>query len=365
MLVLAVAAAMAAQVTTTDPSPRVDARAALGRSALRALTALSSDGDGEVRTLAAKAWGEIGNPAAIPFLRKTLRDKRVSARIEAAYALSRLGSDEGVDVLEKIVKKSSAGKDGVLSPSEEMKLMAMNKSRVRAIGRLSEIGGERAVALFEVTIEDASPAVRDATAVALARMGFEEFSGHFFEALKETDESVRAAAVSALGEIGGAAAFAALRQAAVDSSVPVRVEVMRVLGRYGDPSSAAILARGVADPDPRVRAAALASLARLPDQGTVPLLQQTLKENNAIEAQLKASAGLAVRGLPSAGLQAAEKALSGKDDDLKRLALELLEAVDTDESNAMLKAVMDADPDSRLKVQAAAALVKRLQRRTP
>lgn len=363
MLVFAAALAMAVQVQTTDPASRVDERVALGRSALRALTALSSDGDGEVRTMAARAWGEIGNPAAAPLLRKMLLDRRVSARIEAAYALSRLGSGEGIEVLEKVIMKSSAAKEGVLTPAEEMRLLAMNKSRVRAIGRLSEIGGERAVALFEKTIEDPSPAVRDATAVALARMGFDEFAGQFFDALKETDESVRAAAVAALGEIGGPAAFAALRRAAVDSSVPVRVEVMRVLGRYGDPSSAAILARGVADPDPRVRAAALGSLARIPDQGTVPLLQQTLKENPAIEAQLKAAAGLAVRGLPVAGLQAVEKAFESKDDDLKRLALELLEAIDSPESNARLKAVMESDPDARLRVQAAAALVKRLGRR--
>lgn len=339
------------------PSPP---QAELGKRALSLLSRSLTHEDPEVRAAAAAAWGAIGNPAAARVLKRALNDKNVYVRIEAATSLHSLGAEEGIAALERIVRHSTAALTG-LSPAEEMRWLARNKSRILAIDRLSEIGGERAVELFERTLRDPSGAVRDATSVALARMGFSEFGEPFAAALRDRDEAVRATAARALGEIGRPEWLSFLRDATADPSVAVRAEAMRALARFSDPGSLKLLAQGTKDEDARVRAKALAALAQGRDLESSSLLRGILGEATAPEIKLKAMAGLARRG-EKADLSWAVSALRQKDSDLKLLAIDVLRAVEEPASDEILAKFLEEEPDPRLKVGAAAILVKRLRK---
>src|SRR5438105_7228927 len=89
MALLAVSPARAADPPPSAPAPSpVEA----GRLALKLLASALRDGDADTRAASAVAWGQTGNPAAVPVLRKTLRDKNARVRVEAAYSLHLLGS---------------------------------------------------------------------------------------------------------------------------------------------------------------------------------------------------------------------------------------------------------------------------------
>lgn len=335
---------------------------ALGKRAVAMLTEYSHDGDAEGRALVAAAWGQIGNPAAAPMLRKALKDKNVIVRIEAATSLHKLGDDErAFKVLESVIMKGTVTPEG-LTPQQEMRQLARDKARARAIARLSEFGGEEAVNLFEQTLKDSSPIVRDATSKALARMGLDEFAEPFLKALQDKDETVRAAAARALGEIGRGDYLAAVKEACGDSSALVREAAMAALAGFEGLAAAPPLAQGLRDEDARVRARALMSLSKVPDPETTDLLRSELQDTKAPEAALKAQAGLARRGA-KVDLGLADRTLQSKDADLKLLALDVIAEAPGDEAALLLKRTMDEETDTRLKLGAASALVKRLQRK--
>jgi HEAT repeat protein len=360
MLLLAIFSVLTAQLRAATPAAASDP-AAQGKRALAIIARAMSDEDSDVRSAAAAAWGEIGNPApsVVELLHKAAKDRNAYVRIEAAFSLHLLGDESAVPVLERVVRASSATVKSS-DPQAELKLLARSKSRVRAIQRLSEVGGVPVVELLDKTRQDPSGEVRDATAIALAKMGLDEFIPPFLQAFKDQDENVRAAAVRALAEIGRGAALEALGDAAADPSVVVREEAMRALAKFSSPESVSLLAKGAKDADRRVQAQALSGLAQIPDGDTAPLLREALKGSKAPEVQLKAMAGLARRG-DRVDIPLAEVALTQKDPDLRVLALDVLDAVKTQASSDALARAMESDPDGRLRVHAASILVRRLQ----
>jgi HEAT repeat protein len=330
----------------------------LGRIALRALSSALSDHDPEVRAKAAAAWGEMGNPTAKTLLKRALKDDNAMVRVEAAYALHRLGSDEALADIKAWVEPS-AGADKALSPAQELKWFARNESRIRAIERLSEIGGEDVVALFEKTLRDPSGAVRDATSIALAKMGLEGFAEQFVDAAKDPDEATRAAALRALGEIGKSDWLDAIERSASDPGVSAREEAMRALGRFSSTDTTRLLARGAKDKDARVRLRALESLAHSTDPSVLPLLQEIAKTQTDMQTQLLCQQGLWRRG-QAGDFQTVSAALARKDNDLKMLALEVLGAASTDAANAKLREVLALEHDGKIRVRAAELVIKRL-----
>ena len=356
---LLLAAALAAQSVAPPDT------AALGRRALALLTSMTTEADAESRALAVAAWGEIGNPAVLPLVKKALKDKNVTVRIEAATALHKLGDSPAAwAALESVIVKStaSASRRAGGDPQRRMRDLARDKARAKAIARLSEFGGEEAAELFETTIEDPSQVVREATALALARMGLTEFADPFVAALEDKDESLRASAARSLGEIGRAEHLLALVKLMSDGSPIVRLEAAGALAGYKQREAAAALGAALKDEDARVRAKALQGLAKLDDPETTDLLKQALKAATAPEAALKAQAGLALRG-ETVDLGLAERTLVAKDGDLKALAVDVARAAGGPDALKLLARVMDEQADTRLKLAAAQGIVSVIQRR--
>ncbi|MBI3553681.1 MAG: HEAT repeat domain-containing protein [Elusimicrobia bacterium] len=363
MLLFAAILGMTTQLYAADlPPAPANKPADLGKKALAVLASAMTDKDPEVRAAAATAWGLIGNPAAVKLLGKAVRDRNAHVRIEAAYSLHLLGDESGVLVMERILRPSTPTAEGY-TPENELQLIARAKSRVHAIRRLTEVGGEKVVDLFDKLRKDPSGEVRDAISIALARMDLgEEFEAPFLDATTDADEGVRAAAVRALAEIGRGRALDALNEAAADPSVEVRAEAMRALAKFSSPDTVRLLAKGARDQDRRVAAQALAGLAHIPDGETAELLREVLKGSKAPEVQLKAMAGLSRRG-DKVDLELPDAALRQKDPDLRALALDVLDAVATPASDLLLGRTMEGDADGRLRVQAASILVRRLSRK--
>jgi HEAT repeat protein len=355
MLLLA-AVAFAASAEVSRPAPLSVEQ---GRTALQFLVGAANDPDPEVRAAVADAWGEIANPAALPLLKKAVKDADPYVRIEAAASLNKLGSPEGSLALEAMVGKSTAAA-ARLKPAEEMKQMARAKVRAAAILKLSEMGSERVVALLEKTLKDRSGLVRDATAVALCRLGFDEFADGFLDVLADPDESVRAAAVTALGQTRLALGLEALRQASGDPSPAVRAEAIKGLGGYPAADVLEDLQRGLKDDQPRVRLLAATALSRLEDPLVIPVLREQLKEGVDPAVQLMAVRGLAAQG-EKVDISLPARQISSKDVDGRMMAMEALAAIKTGPALEMLIEAVERDPSPRCRVHAATLTLKRLR----
>ena len=332
-----------------------------GKEALRLLSKSLSDSDGGIRALAAKAWGEIGNPAAIPVLKRALKDQDDSVRIESAYSLFKLGSFVGVSTLKSIINQEP-GVGANSSPIEELRRIAHDKMRVLAIRKLFSIQGKKSEEVLRGLLDDSSGEVRDAAATGLARLGFSDFDSEFLSALESPDKTVRLAAVKDLGDIGNADAFEGLKREVSDTSVAVREEVMRSLAGFPSKTSAPILDQALKDQDPRVRAQALSSLAVLSDSGSISLLQGISDSSSNSDTRLEAEAGLARRG-QNVDLSLADKVLNEKNRDLKNLALDVLGAENSPQSNEILARVISNESDIRLRIRAATFLLAHLSQK--
>ncbi len=307
----------------------------LGKKALGVLMSRLHDARASVRAAAARSWGDIGNPAALPILRKALKDPDLYVRIAAAYSLNALGDRQGFKTLCSVALEG-AGRSRPGNPVEQLKLLAKNRARARAIEKLSAIGGVDAVKVMEKTLSDASDTVQDATKIALARLGFfDEYGSPFVTALGDQDPGVRAAAAAALGRIRRSEALPALLKAAADPVADVRMAVMSALGHFDEPGAAAALRSGAKDGDSRVRFRAFEALSGLRDDGSLPLLKETLAKNPTPEILLPVLRGLAERG-ETIDLSLVSANLAQSDPDLRAIAVEALEAVPGAAANALV-----------------------------
>jgi HEAT repeat protein len=82
------------------------ALAQIGTTALPILQAVLRDPNASVHTAAAKALGQLGNPAALPALQAALRDPNASVRIAAAKALGQLGNPAALPALQAALHDS-------------------------------------------------------------------------------------------------------------------------------------------------------------------------------------------------------------------------------------------------------------------
>jgi HEAT repeat protein len=346
------------------PAAAAEDNVEIGRRALQYLIGLMQHPDPEVRAEAAEAWGQVGNRAAIPLLRKALKDPVPFVQIEAAYALHKLGSKDALEPLEALalstttlIHTKTPKKDAI---ADEARAIARDNIRAKAIARLSDIGGVRTVELFEKTLNDPSPIVRDATAVGLAKLGFEELDDVFIEMLRDPNEARRAASAHALAQIGRPVGVEDLISAASDESAAVRAEAVMALGPTTDAKAQDAIIQALKDPSRLVQGAAAKALAQQGPSATKTLYEVAADTASPVLA-LKAMHSLARRG-DRVNFDFLGRVLGYDDQDLLKDVVEVLDVAKGDKPVGLLKQIFDQNIPERVKLRVAAALLKRTQR---
>ncbi|HXS99974.1 MAG TPA: HEAT repeat domain-containing protein, partial [Elusimicrobiota bacterium] len=260
------AAPKGAPVVVSTATPAV-----LGREAVDVLANCAADPDPEVRAVVASAWGDLGNRAAISTLKRALADNNADVRIAAAASLLKLGDVQGLVALIDETKPIMSGR--AASPAEELKRMARDSARARAALKLGEVGKDSAVDPLRSALADPAGEVRDAAAVALARLGQSD-AKQFVDAMKDPDEGVRASAAHSLGLIGREGLEALKKAAAYDASASVRAEAAFALGSFSDPGSIVFLTKALSDKSGRVRLEAAKALAKRPEPESTAALKK-------------------------------------------------------------------------------------------
>jgi HEAT repeat protein len=205
------------------------------------LVRLLDDRDPEVRLVAARALGELGDPtAAGPLLDSLVRTRSVPLRV-VARSLARLGPTAGTMLVEGL------GSQNALT---------------RAV--CAEICGLVGVTAAQSVLLD----VMD----------------------REEDEDVRIRAARALGRIGLPSALPALVRA-TDSSQPMalRAVAARALGDLGGPGPVEFLEVLLGDPDYRVSTNAGQSMTRVGAAGLARLRQLSRQPGDAGTARVRRS----------------------------------------------------------------------------
>jgi HEAT repeat protein len=262
-----------------------------------------------VRQSAIEALGRIGDASAIPLLAATLKSE--SLRAVSVGALSRIPTDESVDVLADVIVDQSAIMAGPPSwalaackhpRSTQALLAALYKKRV---GHLSFImadegrdlifdGAEeeyqrfscgmcvmrvwsfRSIDRLLAALEDERDSVRGSAAYAIALAPVRDpRTLNVLVPLLE-DESVAASAAFALGSFGDVRAVEPLIAALDSDDVTLRRFATHGLGDLGDSRAVAPLMKLLDDTD--IRFAAVEALTTMKAQEAAPRLAAMLKE---------------------------------------------------------------------------------------
>jgi HEAT repeat protein len=211
-----------------DPVRRARAADLLGilgrRDAVPALCDLLRDADADVRVVAARALGRIGDPeAARPLLESVATRRREVPAHLAAHALAGLG----VGAQPALVRGMDSPREGVRAVAAEV---------------LGLIGAVGATGRIEAALRaDPSTEVRVRAARTLGRLGTRTAMAPLLDALTADHLPVlRAEAAKALGELGAPAAVDALTAVLGDAEFVVAHEAARALLRLGVKGRAAL-----------------------------------------------------------------------------------------------------------------------------
>lgn len=204
-----------------------------------------SDVDGDVRSSAAEALGQIGDVRAVEPLVAALRDPEGYVRNRAAWALGQIGDAQAVEPLIAALRdkdwdvrsRAAEALEKIGKPSVELLIAALrdNNWNVRrsAAYALGKIKDARAVAPLIAALRDTVGFVRRSAANALGQIG-EPSVVPLIAALCNEDEHVRSHAAHALGIIGDIRAVKPLIAALRDPERLVRRNAAEALGQIGD-----------------------------------------------------------------------------------------------------------------------------------
>ena len=207
------------------------------------------------RSRAAEHLGASGVAAAAPDIIRLLNDRRLEVRVVAARALGKLGNPDAVpNLLDSLDGRRSVPNSlismaiihiGPTAIDELINGLGRRSPRARAVcAELLGIHGAFQAArwLLLLVEHDASTSVRVSSATALGRLGAPQGVQPLLRALAPTEpRSLRAAAARSLGQIGGPEAVASLHLAIMDEADEVADSAAEALSGLG-PKGAEVLA---------------------------------------------------------------------------------------------------------------------------
>jgi len=245
----------------------------------------------------------------IPLVEAASKDELNTVRIAAYGALLRLGRKEAWESLrqaaEAVNPEDRAEAIRVIAELKDPRgvslmsdLLTYTQPSVRgaAARGLGHLGKKEAREKIESLLRDPVPAVRESAAAGLADLGGTESVPALSQTLKDGTFTVRAAAVAALLQLGQPFEIVAptVRALAQQNDTGARASAAYALGKATKANAAgaiSLLGSLTADPLPGPKIVAIRSLGHIGDQALLPLMKESLHDQN--EA-VRATAGGAV-----------------------------------------------------------------------
>lgn len=323
-----------------DPRSRIYIAYLLGETegsdAVRTLlrSALTAS-DPELRLMAARALGNLGDLAALPQLVSSLAGNSEDVRETAVNALIALGGrhrEEALSALEPLVDHPDP---------------LLRMCRVMILGRLDGPDVERSLAF---AMKDESPLVRRAAVRAIEGQKGDEQLQNLMLALTDEDNEVRRLAAEVLGLSGNRQALAPLELALRDDDLWVRAAAVRALGHFDSDDVVELISKGLGDPVGLVCIAALETLVEADaDKAYAPLVQ-SLEHPDAevVNAAIKLLVGLGRREWLS---EAAERLLAHRHWEVRITAARALAELEGGECRARLGRLLASEEEELVRQQ--------------
>ncbi|MFH1618716.1 MAG: HEAT repeat domain-containing protein [bacterium] len=347
-------------------------RADSGKKALNVLISAIKNPDPDIRAAAAEAFGEVGNPSAVKLLKEKLKDRDPFVKISAAKSLFRMGDKTGLKTLAAIAACPAcrvppvqlaasdvpAQKKTANTALEEMKQIARDKIRGKAVEAMAGAGAEAEKKLLELR-NDRSGAVRDAAAIGLARLGYEDDAAGFAEALESPDEAVRLAGASAISSICDPAHAGFIRRAlATETSAGVKVALLEAAACMGANELLPEIRKGAEDKSNLVRLRAVSALSAIGGGAALAAIKSIYSSNEDIYIRVAARRGIVEAG-EAADMDILKQALGMSYPEIKKQVMTVLERIPGDEAATMLSDCLE-DPAHSVRVRAAVSILMRL-----
>ncbi len=285
-------------------------KAGSNKESVPLLIALMSDKDEGVRTGAISALGKIGDPTAVPDLKKAMGADTAQVRRVAISAIAHIADPSGEDALTEAIRNPSddsqarveaaVGLGKIATPTAIATLIAalndddlnLRAGSVSALARAARPTPDapvnaRVVSALTTAISSGSDAAKLGAAQALQTAAAPEANGVLIAALQNGTPILRAAAATALGYAGNSAAITPLIKGLSDPIGDVATASREALGSIG---SAAIeplisqLAHGGAEG--YYAAEALGATG----SSALPALQKAADSSNPVEQRFVAVA---------------------------------------------------------------------------
>jgi HEAT repeat protein len=301
--------------TGVDPSAGIAEVSSLVEQARRVRAELDEKRDELVRierhltrerVLAPSDAGEAGRPLSLP-------PPAQARAIDAVGDVAEQREKERRRSAKKIAKRAPATDRYAQKTLQRLSDMLFDDDphiRRESAQRLAEFGGETAVRLLQLALEDPHERVRMGALNALSLVDGPERVATFRRFLRDEGPMMRLAALRGLSTIGQELKRSELLAALADNDARVRAAAASWLGARRDRAALRALVFALSDDDQEVRAAAAVALGTLGDDGAVLGLIRALGDESAA---VRAAVQWALRNLVGEEIESVGLELEGDD----------------------------------------------------
>lgn len=285
---------------------------ALRRAALTALSRLRGEVAAEIMfeqfksdnldDFLACAISRVRPEEAAHLFLQALHDSQVEVRLAAADALSRLNSEEVVQVLTDAVEKYLAGPAGSSNA-----VLLSEEALSGAIRALSRLGTPICMALLRrLLLKEANPRIRATIVAAIIPRMNDAMLSLIVGFLKDQDPRVRANAIEAIQTLKNPSTIAILQPYLYDPHQRVRANAIKAVWQYGDFEVSAALKEMLGDTDKLQRVSGIYAVGEIK---LVPFLKHLLAALGAGDADIRRNAVVAIRKISTAVTDTARSSL--------------------------------------------------------
>jgi HEAT repeat protein len=262
------------------------------------LRAALDDQAGLVKARVVKALGRSNDRSVIPLVEAASKDELTTVRIAAYGALLRLGRQEAWEPLRQAAESANpedrAEAIRVMADLKDQRAVPLMSDsltytqpsvRGAAARGLGHLGRKEAREKIELLLRDPVPAVRESAAAGLADLGDPASIPGLTQTLRDGTFTVRAAAAASLLQLGQPFEMTAptLRALARQNDTGARASAAHALGKATKTNAAgaiSLLDSLAADPLPGPKIVAIRSLGHIGDQSLLPLMKESLHDQN-------------------------------------------------------------------------------------